>query len=81
MSRQTPRFIDAVNDFNPSSRFPFFVTICDFKLLPAMPPYPGTEENSWFVAVGCTVLAIAAVSSEISQQILPDDFVSHALGF
>ena len=47
---------------------------------PAMPAYPGTEENSWWTAVGCTLLAIAAVSSETAQRILPDDFTSHVLG-
>lgn len=46
-----------------------------------MPAYPGTEENSWWTAVGCTLLAVATVSSETAQQILPEDFVSHALGF
>ena len=46
-----------------------------------MPAYPGTEENSWWTAVGCTLLAIAAVSSETAQGILPDDFTSHVLGF
>ena len=45
-----------------------------------MPAYPGTEENSWWTAVGCTLLAVATVSSETAQQILPEDFVSHALG-
>ncbi|CAJ1353814.1 unnamed protein product [Effrenium voratum] len=45
-----------------------------------MPPYPGTEENSWWVALGCTGLAIAAVSSEQAQRILPDDIISHTLG-
>eukprot|EP00435_Cladocopium_sp_Y103_P066772 s254_g29.t1 len=45
-----------------------------------MPAYPGTEENSWWTAVGCTLLAIAAVSSETAQGILPDDFTSHVLG-
>eukprot|EP00438_Fugacium_kawagutii_P002380 Skav201009 [mRNA] locus=scaffold991:299499:301267:- [translate_table: standard] len=46
-----------------------------------MPAYPGTEENSWWIAVGSTVLAIAAVGSRTAQEILPDDFTSHALGF
>ncbi|CAL1139793.1 unnamed protein product [Cladocopium goreaui] len=45
-----------------------------------MPAYPGTEENSWWTAVGCTLLAIASVSSETAQGILPDDFTSHVLG-
>jgi hypothetical protein len=46
----------------------------------SMPAYPGTEENSWWTAVGCTLLAIASVSSETAQGILPDDFISHVLG-
>lgn len=45
-----------------------------------MPAYPGTEENSWWIAVASTVLAIAAVGSRTAQEILPDDFTSHALG-
>ncbi|CAE6945450.1 unnamed protein product [Symbiodinium natans] len=44
-----------------------------------MPPYPGTEESSWFPALVCTFLAIALVLSDEAQTILPDDVFSHAL--
>ena len=40
----------------------------------------GALRNSWWPALICTSLAVLAVSSEQAQLILPDDFLSHALG-
>mmetsp|Transcript_2772 Transcript_2772/g.4716 ORF Transcript_2772/g.4716 Transcript_2772/m.4716 type:complete len:191 (+) Transcript_2772:14-586(+) len=44
-----------------------------------MPPYPGTEENSWWPALCCTILSVGLVVSDPAQEILPDDFFSHAM--
>ena len=73
-------FQNPINNYKPNKHQHRHAQTLHLADLASMPAYPGTEENSWGTAVGCTLLAIAAVSSETAQGILPDDFTSHVLG-